>query len=184
MNAAPPAPAASDPPVSDETVHVIAVGDVEASISVPAAWSVEEGASDGFGEHRWLWIRNAEDDEMAVLSMATDGGLGGACDDWDGDGTGYVPAEIHLVEEAGAAAGIDDAAGPFLYAATVQEAEDRFSFHAGYSLERPADGRMPCLTYDLVTVPERSPMIMFGTPASTPDGERRFLVDSFDAGER
>lgn len=73
-----PAPSGPDPSVSDEGVHVIAVGDVQASVSVPAAWSVEEGASDGVGEHRWLWMRNAEDVEMAVLSISTDGALGGA----------------------------------------------------------------------------------------------------------
>lgn len=95
-----------------------------------------------------------------------------------------MPARIHLVEETDAAASIGAGSGPFLYAATMQEAEDRFSFHAGYSLERPAADRMPCLPYDLVTPPERAPMVMFGTPASTPDGERRFLVDSFEAGEQ
>ncbi|MGM1028861.1 MAG: hypothetical protein ACQEWM_03180 [Actinomycetota bacterium] len=181
--AASPTAAASPTPVTEATWHRFSTESGMASISIPPTWTVEGGAVETHaGGVQWIWVRNSLRHEMALLAIGKGGDRGGACDDWDGDGTAFVPARIHLVEEVDVTGEtLGDGPPAYLYAATVQPAEGDFSFHVGYSTERPGGDRMPCLIYDDVAVPEGFPSVTLGTPPATIGGGL-WQVDSFDAG--
>lgn len=181
-----PTVAASEPPLADDAAwHRFSTANGMASISVPSTWSVEGGetASD-IGWAQWIWVRNSLRHEMALLTIGSGGDRGGGgCDDWDGDGTGAVPARIHLVEEVDVLGiGLVGSAPAYLVAATVQATEGDFSFHVGYSAERPADDRMPCRVDGDVPVPDGHPQVTLGTPSPEMAGGL-WTVDSFEAGE-
>lgn len=180
-----PSPSASEPPLAEDADwHRFSTANGMASISVPSTWTVEGGTTESeFGSAQWIWVRNSLRHEMALLAIGYGGDRGGACDDWDGDGTGFVPARIHLTEAVDVlGSGLEGSAPAYLYAATVQVAEGEFSFHAGYSVDRPADDRMPCFIYDDVAVPDGYPQVTLGTPPPTIGGGL-WAVDSFEAGE-
>jgi len=178
-----PTAAASPTAVPEPTWHRFSTESGMASVSIPPTWTVEGGAvASDVGDVEWIWVRNSLQHEMALLAIGNGGDRGGACDDWDGDGTAFVPARIHLVEEVDVTGeSLDDGPPAYLYAATVQPAEGDFSFHVGYSTERPEGDRMPCLTYDDVAVPEGYPWVTLGTPSASMGGGL-WQVDSFDAG--
>lgn len=179
------APAASDAPPQEDQWQRFSTIDGMASVAVPPTWTVEGGASSSeLGETQWLWIRNASGQEMAVLGIGTGDGRGGYCDDWDGDGSSFVPARIHLVEEVDVTGdSLDDGPPAYLSAATVGTGEDTFALRVGYTAERPEGDRMPCPLWNDVAVPDGYPVVELGSPGPEM-GEGMWSVDSFEAGER
>lgn len=177
-------PSASDAPTGGAPWHRFSTANGMASITVPPTWTVEGGAvSSDYGESQWIWVRNSLRHEMALLTVSSGGDRGGTCGDSVIDGTSEVPARIHLVEEVDVGGETLDAPPAYLYAATVESSTDVFAFHAGYSLERPVDDRMPCTIFDDVAVPDGYPWVSFGVP-NADIGGGLWRVDSFDAGER
>lgn len=175
--------AASEEPQTDARWQRFSTENGMASITVPPTWTVEGGAVSGDdGESQWIWVRNSLRHEMALLTVSSGGDRGGTCGDSVIDGTSEVPARIHLVEEMDVGGETLDPPPAYLYAATVESSRDVFAFHAGYSLERPADDRMPCTIFDDVAVPDGYPQVSFGVP-NADIGGGLWRVDSFEAGQ-
>ncbi|WP_405218482.1 hypothetical protein [Agrococcus sp. Ld7] len=174
----------ADAPTGEAAWHRFSTENGMASIAVPPTWTVEGGAvSSDVGEWQWIWVRNSLRHEMALLRLGVGGDRGGACGGNVIAGTSDVPARIHLVEEVDVTGEtLGDAPPTYLYAATVERSDGAFAFHAGYSLERPADDRMPCIVYDDVAVPVDYPQVSFGVPDADIGGGL-WRVDSLEAGE-
>jgi hypothetical protein len=121
---------------------------------------------------------------LAVFGSAHFGDRGGACHDWDGDGTFYVPGSIHLEETVTLGEGLVGFDGESVDEARIvafttrPTAEDTW-FVAGYSLDPFEGGQVPCLTHSDVPVPEGYPAASFGTTGD----EALWRVDSLEQGE-
>lgn len=145
---------------------------------IPADWSIVDESGESELDGRWMNrmdISNADGEVLAFFSSHYTGGdRGGVCDDWDGDGTGYVPAVVHLDEAVQTAEGpLTSFVGPVeegrLVAFSSQQTADTAWFFAGHSLSDVREDSVPCLTYSDVPTPEGYPSTGFGT---TGDPER------------
>ena len=117
--------------------------------------------------------------ELAVFGSAFYGDRGGACDDWDGDGTFFVPASIHLEETVPLGDGLIGFDGE-------PEAEGRIARGIQLLLRRLLVRRLlevlPARDLDRfgrVPVPEGYPDASFGTTRD----ESLWRVDSLEQGQ-
>lgn len=154
---------------------------------IPADWTARDAsfeAEDGLGHVNHVTIVSDLEQELAVFGSAFYGDRGGACDDWDGDGTFFVPASIHLEETVPLGDGLigfdgePEAEGRIVAFTSRPTAEDAW-FIAGYSLDPFEGGQVPCIPYNDVPVPEGYPDASFGTTRD----ESLWRVDSLEQGQ-
>ncbi|SFS03912.1 hypothetical protein SAMN04487783_0802 [Agrococcus baldri] len=158
-----PAPTATaEPTASDDPMagwQAVETSDGLFRWRIPVDWSVVDEsfeAEDDLGHVNAITVVSDIGQELAYFGSAYYGDRGGACDDWDGDGTTMVPGQLHA--DAMALGGDGR-----VVAYTAQRVEDRFDFVAGFTMDDVEDDRVPCLGYFDVPVPDDHPFTSFST---------------------
>lgn len=158
-----PPETAGAPDAGDEALagwRTIATSDGIFRWRIPADWSVVDEsfeAEDGLGHVNSFTVVSDIGQELAFFGSAYYGDRGGACDDWDGDGTIMVPAQLHF-DDPTALRG----AGRVV-AYTSERQPGVFDFYAGYTLDEVEADRVPCLRYSDVPVDDERLHASFGT---------------------
>lgn len=176
------APAESDPLAGWQSIET---ADGRFRWRIPADWSIVDEsfeAKDDLGHVNAITVVSDRGQELAYFGSAFYGDRGGACHDWDGDGTTMVPARVHFDDPT-----VLDGEGRVV-AYTSERAPGSFDFYAGYTLDQIEPDRVPCLRYSDVPVSEDRLQVSFGTtwdPAlwevpSIEEGEAYAETEEFD----